>query len=246
MSKSSLPKWNDETTAALVEATNNFEVVSLSTVDTLASQFNTTARSVASKLRKLGKAVEAKAQAVSTFTEDDTNTLRSYVEANPGRYTVAEITAAVFGESRTARSVQGKLLSMDLLGSVKKTEKPVASKSYTEEEEATIESLVTSGAFIEDVAAALGRSVQSIRGKILSMKLPIPKQKEYKSKTETNDGLSALGDVSNQTVEQIAEALGKTVRGVKTMLTHRGITAANYDGAARKAKAAAAKETKAE
>ena len=40
------------------------------------------------------------------------------------------------------------------------------------------------------------------------------------------------------TVEAIAEAIGKTARGVKTMLTRRGLVAADYDGAAKAAKAA--------
>jgi len=39
-------------------------------------------------------------------------------------------------------------------------------------------------------------------------------------------------------VEEIAEQIGKTARGVKTMLTRRGLTASNYDGAAKAAKAA--------
>ena len=42
------------------------------------------------------------------------------------------------------------------------------------------------------------------------------------------------------TVEQIAESIEKTVRGVKTMLTRRGITCADYDGAKKAAKNAAA------
>ena len=37
--------------------------------------------------------------------------------------------------------------------------------------------------------------------------------------------------------EAIAEEIGKTTRGVKTMLTRRGLTAADYDGAAKAAKA---------
>ena len=38
------------------------------------------------------------------------------------------------------------------------------------------------------------------------------------------------------TVEAIAETIGKTARGVKTMLTRRGLTASDYDGAAKKKK----------
>ena len=36
----------------------------------------------------------------------------------------------------------------------------------------------------------------------------------------------------------IADEIGKTPRGVKTMLTRRGLTASDYDGAAKAAKAA--------
>ena len=50
--------------------------------------------------------------------------------------------------------------------------------------------------------------------------------------------MSDLGDISGMTVEAIAEAIGKTARGVKTMLTRRGLSAADYDGAAKAAKAA--------
>ena len=39
-------------------------------------------------------------------------------------------------------------------------------------------------------------------------------------------------------LKAIAEAIGKTARGVKTMLTRRGLSAADYDGAAKAAKAA--------
>jgi hypothetical protein len=40
-------------------------------------------------------------------------------------------------------------------------------------------------------------------------------------------------------VEDIAKAVDKTPRGIKTLLTRRGITVADYDGAAKKAKAEA-------
>ncbi len=40
-------------------------------------------------------------------------------------------------------------------------------------------------------------------------------------------------------IPSIAESIGKTPRGVKTMLTRRGLTAADYDGAAKSAKASA-------
>ena len=50
--------------------------------------------------------------------------------------------------------------------------------------------------------------------------------------------MADLGDISSMTVEAIAESIGKTARGVKTMLTRRGMVASDYDGAAKKEKAA--------
>ena len=41
-------------------------------------------------------------------------------------------------------------------------------------------------------------------------------------------------DITDMTVESIADEIGKTVRGVKTMLTRRGLQCANYNGAAKK------------
>ena len=64
----------------------------------------------------------------------------------------------------------------------------------------------------------------------------IPKQEHTKA-ANRQDPLTALGDLSGMTVEEIAEAIEKTPRGVRTMLTRRGLVAADYDGAARQAKA---------
>ena len=102
--------------------------------------------------------------------------------------------------------------------------------------------MVSDGAFVEDIAEALDRQVNSIRGKALSFLRTgeidaIPPQRETKS-TATVDPLTELGDISDMTVDAIAEAIGKTARGVKTMLTRRGLTASDYDGAAKAAKAA--------
>jgi predicted transcriptional regulator len=63
----------------------------------------------------------------------------------------------------------------------------------------------------------------------------MPQQREKEVKI---DALSELEGVAEMTVAEIAEAIGKTERGVKTMLTYRGITAKDYDGAARKEKLA--------
>ena len=102
--------------------------------------------------------------------------------------------------------------------------------------------MVNDNAFVEEIADALGKSVNSIRGKALSLLRSgdinaIPKQKETKGSSKA-DPLSDLnGELDGMTVEEIADEIGKTVRGVKTMLTRRGLTCADYDGAARKEKA---------
>jgi hypothetical protein len=101
--------------------------------------------------------------------------------------------------------------------------------------------MVNDGAFVEAIAEALDRSVNSVRGKALSLLrsgdiAAIPRQETTRGSANV-DPLDGV-DVASMTVEAIAEAIGKTARGVKTMLTRRGLTAADYDGAAKAAKSA--------
>ena len=63
-------------------------------------------------------------------------------------------------------------------------------------------------------------------------KRQIPKQRETKGSGKA-DALEGV-DLENSTAEEIAEQIGKTVRGVKTMLTRRGLVCKDYDGSARK------------
>ena len=65
----------------------------------------------------------------------------------------------------------------------------------------------------------------------------IPKQETTKGASK-EDPLADLS-VGDMTVDAIAEAIGKTARGVKTMLTRRGLTASDYDVAAKKEKESA-------
>ena len=131
---------------------------------------------------------------------------------------------------------------MELTEHVKPAPKPESVKTYTDSEEATFVEMVNGGSFVEEIAEALGKSVNSVRVKALSLLRAeainaIPKQKETKGSAKS-DPLADLADIANMTVEQIADAIGKTARGVKTMLTRRGLVAADYDGAAKKEKAA--------
>ena len=149
----------------------------------------------------------------------------------------SEIASNFEGGAFSAKSIQGKILSMQLTEHVKPAPKVETVKSYNEQEEGQFVSLVNDGAFIEDIAEALGRSVNSIRGKALSLLRAgeinaIPKQKETKGSSKA-DPLAGV-DIDGMTVEEIADNIGKTVRGVKTMLTRRGLQCSDYNGAAKK------------
>ncbi len=237
-----LPKWTDERTQQLVDFVGDSSPISQAMVSDAADDLETSTRSVSSKLRKMGYDVEL-ASSVSnrTFSEDQEATLSNFVTDNSGQYTYADIASSFEGGHFSAKSIQGKILSMELTSHVKQAEKPESVRTYSPEEENTFTTMVNDGAFVEEIAEALGKSVNSIRGKALSLLRSgdigaIPKQKETKGSSKA-DPLAEVSDLGDMTVEAIADEIGKTVRGVKTMLTRRGLTCADYDGAARKEKA---------
>tara|TARA_B100000424_G_scaffold48769_1_gene34221 strand:- start:411 stop:1136 length:726 start_codon:yes stop_codon:yes gene_type:complete len=239
-----LPKWTDERTAELTAFVGGESPVSQSTVASAAENLETSTRSVSSKLRKMGYDVElASATSSRAFSDAQEATLSSFVVDNSGQYTYAQIAEHFEGGSFSPKSIQGKILSMELTEHVKPAPKPESVKTYTDAEESTFVEMVNGGSFVEEIAEALGKTVNSVRGKALSLLRAeaisaIPKQKETKGASKA-DPLADLGDVAAMTVEQIADAIGKTARGVKTMLTRRGLVAADYDGAAKKEKASA-------
>tara|TARA_Y100000996_G_scaffold386387_1_gene344389 strand:+ start:931 stop:1656 length:726 start_codon:yes stop_codon:yes gene_type:complete len=237
-----LPKWTDERTQQLVDFVGDSSPISQAMVADAAEDLETSTRSVSSKLRKMGYDVEL-ASSVSnrTFTDEQEATLQAFVTDNSGQYTYADIASSFEGGHFSAKSIQGKILSMELTSHVKPAEKPESVRTYSPEEEATFTQMVNDGSFVEEIAEALGKSVNSIRGKALSLLRSgdinaIPKQKETKGSSKA-DPLAEVNDIENMNVEDIADEIGKTVRGVKTMLTRRGLTCADYDGAARKEKA---------
>jgi hypothetical protein len=239
-----LPKWTDERTAELTAFVGGESPVSQATVASAAENLDTSTRSVSSKLRKMGYEVElASASSSRAFSDAQESTLASFVTDNSGQYTYAQIAEHFEGGSFSPKSIQGKILSMELTEHVKPAPKPESVKTYTDAEESTFVEMVNGGSFVEEIADALGKTVNSVRGKALSLLRAeaisaIPKQKETKGASKA-DPLADLGDVASMTVEQIADAIGKTARGVKTMLTRRGLVAADYDGAAKKEKASA-------
>jgi hypothetical protein len=243
----SIPKWTDDRTETLTQLVGKESPVTQTTVASTAIDLETTPRSVSSKLRKMGYEVELAAKAnTRAYTESQETELADFVNNNSGRYTYGEIAAMVFDGEFSPKSIQGKLLSMELTEQVKPTVREAAARTYSESEEATVLEMIGNGAFVEDIADALGKSINSIRGKALSLSrthgISMPKQRESHAKVKT-DALEALGNVSDMTVEDIADAIGKTVRGVKTMLTHRAISCSNYDGIKKAAQAAAKRAT---
>ena len=233
-----LPKWTDERTSELTSFVGDESPVSQATVAEAAEQLETSVRSVSSKLRKMGFEVElASASASKSFSDEQEATLSTFVQDNSGVYTYAEIAENFEGGHFSAKSIQGKILSMELTEHVKPAPKPESVRTYTPQEEEQFVTMVNDGAFVEAIAESLGKSVNSIRGKALSLLRSgdinaIPKQEHTKGSSKA-DVLADL-DISEMTVQSIADDIGKTVRGVKTMLTRRGLQCADYNGAARK------------
>jgi len=239
-----LPKWTDERTTALTDFVGDESPVSQATVAEAAGELETSTRSISSKLRKMGHEVElASASATRAFSDAQEATLSAFVSDNSGEYTYAEIAGHFEDGAFSPKSIQGKILSMELTGHVKPAPKVEAVRTYSPDEEVTFVSMVQDGAFVEAIAAELDRSVNSVRGKALSLLRSgeidaIPRQETTKGASK-EDPLAELTDIGSMGVEDIAEAIGKTARGVKTMLTRRGLSAADYDGAAKKEKASA-------
>ena len=240
-------KWSDSNVETLMRVVGHERPVSAQAVEAavgaLGSDFTT--RSVASKLRQLDIEVASLAkEKVAAFTNDETNQLAQFVATNSGLLTYKQIAEQFAGGKFTAKQIQGKLLALDLTSSVKPAEKVEAARTYTEAEEATFIKMAEAGSYIEDIASALGKEIASIRGKALSLTRSgqinkIPAQRTSYAKEQV-DPVVALGDkIFTMTVAEIAAAVDKTERGLRTLLTRRGIKVADYDGAAKKAKAEA-------
>jgi hypothetical protein len=245
MTDKTTKNWSDEAVDQLMSIVGNESPVSVESVERAAEQLGKTTRSIASKLRQLDREVASLAkEKTSAFTADEGADLADFVNANSGNLTYKEIAENFAGGKFTAKQIQGKLLALELTGSVKPAEKVEVARTYTEAEEATFVRMADAGSYIEEIAAKLNKTVASVRGKALSLTrkgqiAKIPAQKESHAK-ESVDAVSALGSaISTMTVAEIAAKVDKTERGLRTLLTRRGIKVADYDGAAKKAKAEA-------
>ena len=194
-------------------------------IESLCEEFEFPRRSVTAKLRKLGYDVPKKPGAAPVFSADETEALAKYLESNSGKLTAEEIAADFADGAFTARQINGKALSLEMTQHIKPAEKKITPKTYTEAEESKITAMVEKGAFLEDIADAVGKTPNSVRGKLLSMGLKAEQKNKKGAKADPYEGIE---DMLDQSVEQIAEAFDKTVRGVKTVLTRRGLSCADY------------------
>ncbi len=235
-------KWSDANIATLTDNIGSVRPVSATTVAEVAKLLNVSERSVASKLRQLDIEVASMAkERVPAFSPEESDALTKFVSSNEGRYTYGEI-AELFADGKfSPKQVQGKILALELTSAVRPTEKVEAARTYTDAEESTFVSMAQNGSFIEEIAAKLGKTIASVRGKALSLTRKgqidkIPAQKESHAKTVI-DPVELLGaKIATMTVAEIAKAVDKTERGLRTLLTRRGIKVADYDGAAKKEK----------
>lgn len=237
--------WSDEAVATLNSIVGATNPVSVALVEQAASALGKTTRSIASKLRQLDREVVSMAkEKVAAFTVEEGEALRRFVSDNAGQFTYKQISENFRNGQFTAKQVQGKLLALELTSSVRPAEKVEAASKYSEAEEAQFVQLANSGAFIEDIASALSKELSSVRGKALSlirkgMLEKIPAQRESHSNAQP-DPIDTLGArVASMTVAEIAAAADKTPRGIKTMLTRRGVDCADYKGSAKREKAEA-------
>lgn len=217
-------EYTDEMIARMDEACKNG--VTEEIIEQLCAEFEFPRRSVTAKLRKQGLEVPHKPKAAPTFSEEETAELRDFLEANSGEFTAEEIAERVAGGKFNARQINGKALSLELTGAIKPADKKVTPRTYTAEEEAQISEMVEAGAFIEDIAEAVGKTVQQVRGKLLSMKLTAPQRDKKVTKSDSYEGIETLAPT--MTVAELAAHYEKTERGVKTVLSRRKLSAKDY------------------
>lgn len=232
-------KWTEERTATLAKFVSDMDVVSQETVAEAAAMLETTGRSVAAKLRKMGVEVEkVDTKHVKSFSEEQEEALREFLADHEGEYTFAEIADHFAAGAFTAKQIQGKVLSMELTDLVKKTPKKEYERSFSAAEEAKFVALVKEDASLEKIASALGREPQVVRGKALSLLRAgeidaIPRSEKIAVKAA--DPLDAIV-TEDYTVAEIAGLINRSERGVKTMLTRRGRSAKDHNGAAKREK----------
>ena len=94
-------------------------------------------------------------------------------------------------------------------------------------------------AMVAEAAEDLETSTRSVSSKLRKMGFDVELASASASKSFSEEQEATLSNFVQDnsgayTYAEIADDIGKTVRGVKTMLTRRGLQCADYNGAARK------------
>ena len=235
--------WSTEREEQLLAAVGAERPVSQATAAAAAEELEVSTRSISAKLRKMQVEVEKAGPRARKFSEAQEAALVDFLSDNAGSFTYAEIAENFAGGEFSAKQIQGKVLSLELTDAVKATPKKESVKTYSDEEEATFVAMANKGKFLEDIAETLNKSLASVRGKALSLNrtqgLAIPAQRESHAATKVDviEELYNAGKLAGMTVAEIAEAAGKTVRGVKTIITRRDYVATYYKAKPKKATA---------
>ena len=170
MSETKNKKWSDEAVAQLLSIVGNVTPVTVELVEQASTALDVSVRSVAAKLRQLDREVASMAKVKeAAFTADEGTELKAFVEANAGAFTYKDIAEKFAGGKFSAKQVQGKILALELTGSVKAAEKVEVARTYSDAEEATFVKMAQAGKYIEEIAVTLGKSISSVRGKALSL-----------------------------------------------------------------------------
>ena len=136
-------EYTEEMVAEMHEAADSG--VTEDVIETLMEDFGFPRRSVTAKLRKLGYDVPKKPGAAPVFSADETDALADFLQANSGVHTADEIAAEFADGKFTARQINGKALSLEMTSHVKPAEKKAPQRTFSEEEEGQIESMVEDG-----------------------------------------------------------------------------------------------------
>jgi len=235
--------WTEDRVKELLDAVGAERPVTQATAAAAATVLDVSTRSISAKLRKMGEEVEKAGPRARKFSDEQEASLKAFLSDNEGDFTYAEIAENFADGEFSAKQIQGKVLSLELTGSVKATPKKESVKTYTDEEEATFIAMAKKDKFLEEIAEALNKPLASVRGKALSlnrtMGLAIPKQEKSHAavKVDVIEELYNSGELVNLTVAEVAEKSGKTVRGVKTIITRREYVAKDYKFKPKKAAA---------
>lgn len=164
---------------------------------------------------------------MSNYTEDMVEAIETAVEA-AGAVTTEVISELCEELGVTERSLTAKMRSMNY-DVPRKTRVP----SFTEEETARFAELAEAGNNAEAIAEALNKSVRQVRGKALSMDItltPSPKKEAPAKKfTDEEAELVATMAENGDYIEDIAEAVGKTVPQVRGKLLSMKLKAKQRD-----------------